>query len=73
VLEGVQCTATLRWAGGEHPWNWTGDVPPDDCVRVGTLQFVVPDTAGDLWLDLVLQHGDIAVTNRYTSRINARA
>lgn len=73
VLEGVQCTATLRWAGGEHPWNWTGDVPPDDCVRVGTVQFVVPDTAGDLWLDLVLQHGDIAVTNRYTSRINARA
>jgi hypothetical protein len=34
---------------------------------------VVPDTAGDLWLDLVLQHGDIAVTNRYTSTISPRA
>lgn len=73
VLEGVRCTATLRWASGEQPWQWTGDVPPDDCVRVGTLQFVVPDTAGDLWLDLVLEHGDVAVTNRYTSTISPRA
>ena len=47
-------------------------MPPDDCVRVGTVQFVVPDTAGDLWLDLTLEHGDIAVTNRYTSTITAR-
>lgn len=73
VLEGVQCTATLRWAGGDHTWTWTGDVPPDDCVRVGTAQFVVPDTAGDLWLDLVLEHGEIVVTNRYTSTITPRA
>jgi beta-mannosidase len=73
VLEGVQCTATLRWAGGDHAWTWTGDVPPDDCVRVGTAQFVVPDTAGDLWLDLVLEHGEIVVTNRYISTITPRA
>ncbi len=73
VLEGVRCTATLRWAGGDHSWTWTGDVPPDDCVRVGTAQFVVPDTAGDLWFDLVLEHGDVVVTNRYTSTITPRA
>ncbi len=73
VLEGVHCTATLRWAGGDHSWTWTGDVPPDDCVRVGTAQFVVPDTAGDLWFDLVLEHGEIVVTNRYTSTITPRA
>ena len=72
VLEGVQCTAVLRWAGGDHTWQWAGDVPPDDCVRVGTAQFVVPDTAGDLWLDLTLEHGDVVVTNRYTSTITAR-
>ena len=69
----MQCTATLRWAGGDHTWTWTGDVPPDDCVRVGTVQFVVPDTAGDLWFDLVLEHGDVVVTNRYTSTITPRA
>ncbi|MEN9643528.1 MAG: hypothetical protein RL238_197 [Actinomycetota bacterium] len=72
VLEGVRCTAVLRWAGGDHTWQWEGDVPPDDCVRVGTAQFVVPDTAGDLWLDLTLEHGDVVVTNRYTSTITAR-
>lgn len=72
VLEGVRCTAVLRWAGGDHTWQWAGDVPPDDCVRVGMAQFVVPDTAGDLWLDLTLEHGDVVVTNRYTSTITAR-
>ena len=72
VLERVTCTATLRWVGGEHSWRWQGDVPPDDCVRVGTAQFVVPDTAGELWFDLVLEHGDAVATNRYTTSITAR-
>jgi len=72
VLEGAQCTATLRWAGGQHTWMWGGDIPPDTCVRVGTAQFVVPDAAGDLWFDLTLEHDDVAVTNRYTAAITAR-
>ena len=42
---------------------------PTTCVRVGTAQFVVPDTAGELWLDLVLEHGDAVATNRYTTSI----
>jgi beta-mannosidase len=71
-LDGVQCTASLRWAGGDHHWAWSGDVPPDDCVRVGTVQFVVPDIAGELWFDLTLEHGDVVVTNRYTTSITAR-
>ena len=73
AARGRACTATLRWAGGEHRWAWTGDVPPDDCVRVGTVQFVVPDATGDLWLDLTLEHGDVVATNRYTASITARA
>jgi beta-mannosidase len=72
VLEHVVCTATLRWVGGHHSWTWEGDVPPDDCVRVGTAQFVVPDTAGELWFDLVLEHGDAVATNRYTTTISTR-
>jgi beta-mannosidase len=69
VLEGVTCTATLRWPGGSHQWSWRGDIPPDSCVRVGTAQFVVPDSIGDLWLDLTLEHDDVAATNRYESQI----
>ncbi len=65
ALDGVVCAATLRWPGGNHRWQWTGDVPPDDCVRIGTIQFLVPDAPGGLWLDLALEHGDEVATNRY--------
>ena len=68
-LDDVTCTATLRWAGGSHVWRWSGDVPTDDCVRVGIVRFVVPDAPGDLWLDLTLEHREATVTNRYTSAI----
>jgi len=72
LIEQVVCTATLRWPGGQHQWQWSGDIPPDTCVRVGTIQFVVPDVRGELWIDLVLEHGDVVVTNRYTSAVLAR-
>ena len=35
---------SCSWPGGIHAWRWGGDVPPT-CVRVGTIQFVVPDAA----------------------------
>lgn len=72
VLEGCECTAALRWPGGHHDWRWTGDIPPDTCVRVGTVQFVVPDAPGEVWLDLVVEHGDEVSTNRYVSAIASR-
>ena len=68
-LDDVECTATLRWAGGEHEWRWRGAVGPDECVRIGTIQFVVPDAPGELWLDLVLDHGDEIATNRYEATV----
>jgi beta-mannosidase len=70
LLDAVECTATLRWPGGSHAWRWIGDVPPDSCVRVGTVQFVVPDISGELWLDLTAVHGDEVATNRYATRIS---
>ena len=69
LLEGTVCTAKLSWPGGSHDWRWGGDVPPDSCVRVGTIQFVVADQPGELWLDLVVEHGDEVATNRYVSAI----
>ena len=73
LLEQVRCTATVRWPGGSHQWAWVGDVPPDGCVRVGTVQFVVPDVAGGLWLDLTLEHAEAAATNRYTATVEQRS
>lgn len=71
-LDDVLCTATLRWPGGHHTWAWRGDVPPDECVRVGTVQFVAPDASGELWLDLTLEHAEAAATNRYTAVLGAQ-
>ncbi len=69
TLEHVDCVATLSWPGGSHRWQWQGDVPPDDCVRVGVVRFVVPDAPGTVWLDLALVHGDQAASNRYEALI----
>ena len=44
-------------------------MPPDDCVRVGVVRFVVPDAPGSIWLDLALVYGDEAASNRYESII----
>ena len=63
-----QVRAELRWPTGGHVWRWEGDVPEDGCVRVGTVQAVVPDVPGALSLTLALT-GEAAYANRYESRI----
>jgi beta-mannosidase len=66
-------SAVLSWPGGSHGWRWEGEIPSDSCVRVGTIQLVVPDVAGPLVLDLDLVGDDAAASNRYESRIIRRA
>ncbi|MBV8296514.1 MAG: hypothetical protein JO085_06740, partial [Acidimicrobiia bacterium] len=66
-----QVRARLQWAGGAQQWRWDGEVPEDDCVRVGTVQAVVPDARGPLTLTLTLV-GEAAVANRYDSEIRPR-
>src|SRR5207237_3314742 len=66
-----QVRAELAWTGGRHAWTWEGEVPEDDCVRVGTVQAVVPDAIGPLTLSLALV-GEVAVANRYDSEIAGR-
>ncbi len=68
-IEGATISAVLSWPGGDQGWRWRGDIPADGCVRVGTVQVVVPATSGRLVLDLDLVAGDDAVTNRYESLI----
>ncbi|MGH9184962.1 MAG: hypothetical protein ACRD0U_03950, partial [Acidimicrobiales bacterium] len=66
-LSAVVCTARLSWPGGHHAWRWRGDIDPDSCVRVGTIQLVVPDVGpGELVLDLTLT-GPATAANRYTT------
>ena len=58
-----------RWAGGERHWRFGGDIPADDCVRVGTLDLDVPDTLGALTFDLTLTAGELTATNRYATAV----
>ncbi|MBW3650652.1 MAG: hypothetical protein KY458_08815 [Actinobacteria bacterium] len=69
ALEEVTVTARLAWQGGQHRLGWAGHVPPDACVRVGTVQVVVPPAHGPLWLDLELAGDGVRATNRYESSI----
>jgi beta-mannosidase len=68
-LDGARVDAGLSWPGGGYDWHWEGDVPADGCVRVGTLQAVVPDEPGELVLDLAVHGPEHAATNRYTALI----
>ena len=52
AVDDARVTARLEWPGGRHEWRWGGEVPADSCVRVGTLQAVVPEAAGPLRLGL---------------------
>lgn len=70
-LLGAVVEARLSWPGGEHQWRFGGEVPADECVRVGTLQWVAPEAPGPLVLDLTLTAGDVAATNRYETVVSA--
>ena len=72
ALDGADCTATLRWPGGNHEWRWQGDVGADSVARVGIVRFVVPEVPGELWLDLTIEHNDDIATNRYVATVVPR-
>jgi beta-mannosidase len=71
-VEDAEMTARLSWSGGGHAWRWRGTIDADACQRVGIVRFVVPDVPGALVLDLDLVGTDVAVTNRYETRIVSR-
>jgi beta-mannosidase len=72
VIDDAEVTARLSWPGGGHSWRWQGNLAADACQRIGIVRFVVPHTPGALVLDLDLFGDDVAVTNRYETRIVSR-
>ncbi len=61
--------ATATWAGGEQRRRFGGPVPADDVVKVGTIVLTVPDTLGELAIDLRMTAGDHRSSNRYTTAV----
>jgi beta-mannosidase len=68
-VEGMVAKARLLWEGGGHTWGWEGDVPADSCVRVGTIQALVPELPGPFALELTLDGPNIKATNAYHSMV----
>jgi beta-mannosidase len=70
-IPGARLRAELSWPGGQQTWLFEGDIPADDCVKVGTVRTTLPDNAGDgrLDLDLELQWTDRKARNRYDSDV----
>jgi hypothetical protein len=64
-----RASARLSWTGGEHTWEWAGEIPADSCERIGSVTATVPDAPGPLTLDLDVVGTDRPVTNRYESTI----
>ncbi|MBL8776492.1 MAG: hypothetical protein JNK12_11185 [Acidimicrobiales bacterium] len=70
LVAGARVGATVRWAGGEETWGWQGDLPADECTRIGGIEFEVPDAPGPLTIDLELLGGDLdRVANHYATVI----
>ncbi len=51
---------TDRSPDRSHVWRWQGDVPPDSCTRIGTIEALVPDQRGPLTLDVSLDRASAA-------------
>ena len=62
--------ATASWAGGEQRWRFGGPIPADDVVKVGQIDLVVPDTLGELAIELDDdRRARTTPTNRYTTAV----
>ncbi|MFK7918705.1 MAG: glycoside hydrolase family 2 protein [Ilumatobacter sp.] len=63
-------TATASWAGGTSSWTFGGPVEADDVVKIGVVELEVPDTLGELAIELVATDGDTVIAgNRYTTAV----
>jgi beta-mannosidase len=71
VLPEARVSARLCWPGGDRWWRWGGEIPADRCVRVGRVDFEVPDIAGSLTLDLRLE-GPCEAMNKDETTVTIR-
>jgi beta-mannosidase len=59
----------VAWAGGSRRWRFVGDVPADDCVRVGRIELDVPATLGALTVDLSFTADGVSASNHYSTAV----
>ncbi len=70
ALDDPEVLAVARWPGGSMRWRFSAPVDGDTSVRMGTVDMSVPDTLGELAIELTATSaGRIVATNRYTTAI----
>ena len=74
-LDGLCVIADLTWPGGHHRWAWHGAVDADSVNRIGSINWIVPEAAGQVALALELRDrsGETIARNHYSSEILPRA
>lgn len=70
-LSDAVVTAVVTTAADQKEWRWGGDIPADECTRVGGIDIVVPSGATDITVDLTLECDGVVATNRYRSTVSA--
>lgn len=69
ALDFAVVDAVASWPGGEQRWRFGGPIPADEVVKVGQINFEVPNATAQLELAFTLSCGDITSTNRYSVTI----
>jgi len=70
-LDDARVHATATWAGDRQTWTFGGPVDADDVVQVGTIDLTVPDTLGEVLIELAAidADGHQLASNRYTTAV----
>jgi len=70
-IDDARVDATARWAGGSQSWAFGGPIEADGVVKVGTIELAVPDTLGELAVELTAidSDGEPLAHNRYTTAV----
>jgi beta-mannosidase len=70
-INDARVDVTATWAGGSRSWAFGGPVDADDVTKVGRIEMTVPDTLGELAVELVATEGDgtALARNRYTTAV----
>lgn len=64
-IEAAKVHASIEWDGGSLEWTFGGDIDADSVVKVGDVDFVVPDIAGRVLVTLRLEGAPDPVESHY--------
>ena len=70
-IDDARVDVTANWAGGSATWAFGGPIEADGVAKIGVVAMTIPDTLGELAIELVAIDTDGAplARNRYTTAV----